>query len=114
MHELALSAYLLESVEEHAREAGARRVVAINLVVGDRSCVEEEALRFCFELLSPGTLAERAQLALRWVPMRFWCNTCAAEYTPDLAGFHCPRCGTVGGVLDDGTDVLIESLEIET
>lgn len=114
MHELALSAYLLESVEEHAREAGARRVVTINLVVGERSCVEDEALRFCFGLLSPGTLAEGADLALRRVPMRFWCHTCAAEYTPDPESFRCPRCGTVGGVVDDGTDVLIESLEIET
>ena len=87
--------------------------MAINLVVGERSCLVDDALRFSFELLSPGTIAEAARINIRRTPMRFHCPDCEAEYTPADGGFGCPVCRRIGQVLDDGSDMLIESVEIE-
>lgn len=114
MHELSIASYLLEAVAAHAQEVGASRVLAINLVIGERAGIVDDSLQFCFELLAPGTLAEGAKINTRRTPMRFHCPGCDDEYTPSGEHFRCPRCGAVGAVADDGSELLIESIEIET
>src|SRR5690349_1201328 len=103
MHELSIASYLLQEVEGQAQQHGARRIHAINLVVGTRSGVVEDSLRFSFDMLAEGTLAEGAQINTRPAPMRFHCGRCDDEYTPAEIDFCCPRCGIVGQVIDDGS-----------
>jgi len=112
VHELSIASYLIEAVSDQARQCGAERVTAINLVVGERAGVIEDSLRFCFEMLAPNTVADGAALRLRQTPMCFHCETCAADYSPAEAVFTCPRCGRYGQVVDDGAGLLIESLEV--
>ena len=114
MHELSIMAYVLESVEERAIQLGAERVLTINLVVGERSCIVDDSLLYYFDMLTPGTLVEGAQLAVRRTPMVFRCPACDAEYNPAEIDFGCPRCRVVGQLVDDGSDLLIESIEIES
>lgn len=114
MHELSVMAYLLERVETHADRLGATKVVAINLVVGERSSFVDDSLLFYFDLLTPGTLADGAQLNLRRTLMRCHCQPCDRDFHPTGVNFRCPDCDTVGQVTDDGSEVLIESLEVET
>ena len=113
MHELSLMTYLLEAVEKEAQQRGASKVVAINLLVGERAGIDD-SLMFYFDLITPETkFCEGAKLHIRRTPMRFACNECNADYTPRGADFHCPECGVVGRLVDDATELLIESLEIE-
>jgi hydrogenase nickel incorporation protein HypA/HybF len=113
LHEFSVLSYLMEAVEEQAAAAGASRVVAINLVVGDRASIIDDLLLYYFDMLAPGTLAEGAQLNLRRVPMRFTCSRCDTTYTPAGEGWLCPDCGTIGQLTDDGSELLIESIEVE-
>ena len=39
MHEMSVMSYLLETVQAEAVEHGARKVLAVNLVMGDRASV---------------------------------------------------------------------------
>jgi hydrogenase nickel incorporation protein HypA/HybF len=114
MHELTVMTSLLESVEAAARRAGASKVLAINLVIGERASVFDDSLLFYFDLLTPETLAAGARLNVRRTAMSFHCATCAQNYNPVGADFSCPTCGTVGQITEDGTELLIESIEIET
>src|SRR5262245_10579618 len=114
MHELSIASYLLEAVTERTQQIGASRVLAINLVIGERAGGVDDSLRFSFDLLASGTPAEGAQINTRRTSMRFSCARCANEYTPVGASFRCPGCGAVGTVVDDGTELLIESIEVET
>lgn len=114
MHELSIASYLLEAVEQQAQQSQARKVLAINLVIGERAGVVDEALQFSFELLAQGTPAEGARILARRTPMRFSCDRCADDYTPGVADFHCPRCGALGQLADDASGLIIESIEIET
>ncbi len=106
--------YLLENVEARALELGATKVLSINLVMGDRSTVVDDSLLFYFDMLSPGTVVEGAKINVRRTPMRFHCAYCKDDYAPISENFDCPRCGNVGQVTDDGSELLIESIEIET
>lgn len=113
MHEFGVMTYLLAGVEEKARELGARRILAVNLVIGDRASIVDDLLLYYFDALTPGTLADGAVLNVRRVPMRFHCAHCDEPYTPEGFDFRCPRCGWLGQVTDDGGELLVESIEIE-
>lgn len=113
MHELSIMSYMLETVEEKAREMGASRVTAINLVVGARTGAIDDSLLFYFDMITPETIAEGAKLNIRRTYMTFMCEGCDEEYTPKAGGFDCPRCGKVGRLTYDASELQLESIEIE-
>jgi len=112
MHEFSVVTYLLEAVEDEARQHGASRVTEIHLVVGERASLMDESLFFYFDILKAGTLAQDAKLAARRVPSEFDCLECGSTY---IAGsdFYCPRCGGIGRLSSKGSEFYIESIEIE-
>lgn len=114
MHELSVMTYLLDTVEEQARRAGARKVCAINLVVGERASFVDDSLLFYFDFLTPGRLCEGARLNIRRTQMSFHCASCGGDYAPAEGHFRCPRCDRPGQITSDGREMLIESMEIET
>ncbi|QCI79844.1 hydrogenase maturation nickel metallochaperone HypA [Hankyongella ginsenosidimutans] len=59
MHELGLARNIVGIVGDHAR---GRRVSRVRLVVGPHACVEEEAVRFCFDVVSEQTVLAGARL----------------------------------------------------
>lgn len=59
MHELSLARNIVGIVGDHA---GGRKVSRVRLVVGPHACVEEEAIRFCFGVVSEQTALAGAQL----------------------------------------------------
>ena len=65
MHELALTQSLVDLVTE--RTAG-RRVVAVNVRVGDLSGVVADAMSFCFDVTAADTPLAGARLVVEEVP----------------------------------------------
>jgi hydrogenase nickel incorporation protein HypA/HybF len=65
VHELAITESLVDLVVE--RTTG-RRVVAVNVRVGDRSGVVPEALSFCFDVVAAETPLAGAQLVIEECP----------------------------------------------
>jgi hydrogenase nickel incorporation protein HypA/HybF len=112
MHEMSIMSYLLEAVEQEAERVGARKVVGINLVIGERASVIDDSLLFCFDMLTPGTVVEGAQVHIRRTRMRFQCDA-DGPYTREGDDFRCPRCQTVGRVTEEGSELLVESIEVE-
>ncbi|MBO0707805.1 MAG: hydrogenase maturation nickel metallochaperone HypA [Candidatus Dormibacteraeota bacterium] len=112
MHELSIMTQLLDVVEEEARRQGARGVRRIDVVIGERLGVIDDSLLFCFDLLSAGTLAEGASLEMRRVPMRFRCDE-HGDYGRQGDEFFCPVCGRVGRQTEQGSELFVESMEIE-
>jgi hydrogenase nickel incorporation protein HypA/HybF len=112
MHELSIRTYLPEAVEAKARDIGAEKVRVINLV-GERTGALDDSLLFYFDMLTPDAVAEGAHLNIRRTYMTFRCDRCDSEHEPQGAAFECPRCGEVGRLAHDASDLLIESMEIE-
>ncbi len=112
MHELSIMDSALNLALEQARQAGASRVQVIRLRVGALSGVVPDALQFAFETLTPGTLAEGAQLAIEDVPARFWCAACTREFQAEDFLAECPKCGEPSGDLRAGRELELAALEI--
>ncbi|MEZ4864987.1 MAG: hydrogenase maturation nickel metallochaperone HypA [Caldilineaceae bacterium] len=113
MHEFGIMSQLVEAVEQKAQELQARRILVVNLLIGDRMGLVENSLQFYFDMLTAGSVLEGAVLHLRYVKTHFYCTPCAATYAPVGANFQCPTCGAVGEITLTGSEFLVESLEIE-
>ena len=114
MHELSVTQSILDIAVKHAERAGAARILAINVVVGDLTGFVHDSIQFYFDFLSRGTLAAGATLNIERVPARARCRECGAEYhPPDTRLWSCPECGALGGEIVAGREFSVASLEVE-
>ena len=113
MHELSLAESALQIIEESARAEGFCRVRTVVLEIGQLASVEVEALRFCFDAVLRGSLAEGAALEIIEVPGRGWCEQCAATVPmPELTAC-CPQCGTEGLQARGGQAMRVQALLVD-
>jgi len=114
MHELAIAEALIEQVGTELDRAGQSGAVKrLELAVGRLSGVHCDSLRFAFGLLSPGTPAEGAELSIRQPPAISRCRQCAAATEITEIVLDCPQCGSPEIVIEEGRELLLESIEIE-
>jgi hydrogenase nickel incorporation protein HypA/HybF len=114
MHELAIAEALIEQVGTEVDRAGQNgRVRRLELAVGRLSGVHCDSLRFAFELLSPGTRVEGADLAIREPQAVARCRQCGASTEIAELVLDCPQCGSPEIVIEEGRELLLESIEIE-
>jgi hydrogenase nickel incorporation protein HypA/HybF len=114
MHELAIAEALIEQVGTELDRAGQHGAVKrLELAVGKLSGVHCDSLRFAFELLAPGTAAEGAELTIREPSAVSRCRQCGT--TTEIAEMvvDCPHCGSPEIVIEQGRDLLLETIEIE-
>jgi hydrogenase nickel incorporation protein HypA/HybF len=64
MHELSIAEELLNIITEKAQRAGIRKIVRIDLRIGEFSGVLPDALVFAFEMLSRDTMSEGARVEI--------------------------------------------------
>jgi len=113
MHEMSLAQGVLEILEDAARREGATRVRTVWLELGALSSVEPEAMAFCFEAVTRGTVADGAQLRIENVEGRAWCLRCSRSVTISRRDDPCPGCGGYQLQVTDGTQMRVRELEIE-
>ncbi len=113
MHELSITQSILEIVHRHATDAGALRVTQIRLVVGGLTGFVPDSIQFYFDLLSPGTLAEGAELVIERRPGQIRCRACGLIYEPpDGQLWVCPACHGLGGEVLAGKELYVDSIEV--
>jgi hydrogenase nickel incorporation protein HypA/HybF len=110
---MSIVAGLIEVLEEKARQAGATRVTAVKLRVGEMSGVVPELLSSAFEAYQKGTIAEGAVLEIVTVPVRPRCRSCGGTSWREEGGFVCAACGSRDLEVVDGRDLILERLEVE-
>jgi hydrogenase nickel incorporation protein HypA/HybF len=112
MHEMALAEGMLQLVEDGARRNAAQAVKAVWLDIGALAQVEVGALRFCFDAVSRGTLAEGARLEIVATPGMAWCMPCGERVAIERRGDACPRCGSYQLQVVEGEDMRVREIEV--
>ena len=113
MHEMSLAEGVLQLVEETAMRENAQRVKLVVLEIGRLSSVEPEALRFCFEAVVDGSIAQGAVLEIVDVPGVGWCMPCGESVAMDEVFGACPKCGSYQLQPTGGTEMRVREIEIE-
>jgi len=115
MHELAILQSIVGVVLQHAEEAGAARVLAVDLEVGELRDLDEECMQRYFDFVSEGTVAADATLRVRRSKALFTCRSCGAASPVDLHagdGAACSVCSATELELTAGNELRIESIDV--
>ncbi|MBF0561035.1 MAG: hydrogenase maturation nickel metallochaperone HypA [Alphaproteobacteria bacterium] len=113
MHEMSLTNGILRILEDQARTRNFSRVRTVWLEIGTLSHVDPEAIRFCFESTSKGTIAEEACLVILEPAGQAWCLDCSQSVTVTRRGDPCPICGGFMLHVTGGEELRITELEVE-
>ena len=113
MHEVSIMEQTMQVALENARSQDAIAIHLVRMRVGVGSGVVPEALKFAFDVVTKGTIAEGANLEIETVPIACRCAGCGIEFQPlDPFFYQCPGCGQLSSTLIAGRDVELASLEI--
>ena len=114
MHELAITEGILGVSIQAAQRHGRAPIRAIHLVIGELSSVVDDSIQFYFDVLSRGTLAAGATLAIRREAPHLTCAACGyhAPVAPPLPD-ACPGCNGGPLTVSGGRDCFVESIEVE-
>lgn len=113
MHEAAITDSMVKLVLEQAREHGARVVRKVRVVVGAMSGIVPESMRFYFEELTRGTVAEDATLEILVVPTKADCLACGHGFELEDYLWLCPACGDRRLDIVEGKELLVDSIEVD-
>ncbi len=113
MHEMSLCEGVLQILEENARSQGFDRVKTVWLEIGGLSGVEIDAMRFSFDVVTRGTLADEARLEILEVPGEAWCMQCGGTVPVKQRFDACPDCGSYQLQVTGGEEMKIKELEVE-
>lgn len=113
MHEMSLAEGVLQLMEDAAASQGFSRVKTVWLEIGQLAAVEPEAMRFCFDAVTRGSLAEGAALEIIATPGQGWCMQCAVTVPMTEPFGACPQCGSHQVQPTGGTEMRVKELEVE-
>ena len=113
MHELGITQSIVEIAERTAREQRASKVLSVTVELGSLSGVVPEALEFCYEACSSGTLLEGSQLRIERIPAQARCRDCQRTFPLDELLAGCPNCGSAAAELLSGEELRIKEMEVD-
>lgn len=113
MHEVSICEGIIRVLEEQSQVEGYRRVNKVWLEVGPLAGVEVEALRFSFDCVTRGTLADQATLEIIETPAEAWCLPCGTTAPIRRRFDPCPSCGGHQLQVTAGNELRIKQLEVE-
>ena len=114
MHELAATTALLQVALDIALEVGARRVLAVDVVIGDLTSMVDDSVQFYFDILARDTPAAGARLNFRREPGTGTCLNCGKSFAvrPPLDP-ECPHCSEYTVRVSGGNRFFVESIEVD-
>jgi hydrogenase nickel incorporation protein HypA/HybF len=69
-------------------------------------------MRFCFDAVTRGSLAEGATLEVIATPGSGWCMQCEAVIALNEVFGECPNCGSYQVQVTGGTEMRVKELEV--
>jgi hydrogenase nickel incorporation protein HypA/HybF len=109
MHEIAVAESVVEAVGAHVGRAPVARVV---LEIGRLTCVEPDAVRFCFEACARGTPVEGAVLEIVEIAGRARCRSCGAEDVEVDPRLPLCDCGSADLDVTQGQQLRVSTVEV--
>lgn len=92
---------------------GQLRITRLACELGLFSCVEEETLKGCFELLAEDTAAAGAELVFLRKSLPCVCQDCGHNFDLAQKKFVCPECGGENLRFSGGSGIALTQIQVE-
>ena len=112
MHEMSVAQGIIEIAEQAAQDNECTIVHKVNLCIGAMSCIQAESLKFCFDVLKDGTVAQQAELDIEERPAVLRCLQCEHEFKAG-PGMSCPVCASKDSKMISGNEFFVKDIEAE-
>jgi hydrogenase nickel incorporation protein HypA/HybF len=113
MHEVSIAQGLLEIAIDNCLKRGYKGIELIKVKIGRASGIVADSLRFAFEALKVGTIAEKAVLTIEEIPVSGFCEKCNKNFTVEEAFvISCPFCGGTSFRIETGRELNIDEMEV--
>lgn len=113
MHEYPITEQIVKIALNHLKDAGAQRVIAIHLVLGENSGIVPESIHMYFDLIAEDTPCSQAEITITRIKPTLRCPACQTEFVRKPMSFACPNCGTDGHPTQTGKEFYLDSIEVE-
>ncbi|MHA1124561.1 MAG: hydrogenase maturation nickel metallochaperone HypA [Candidatus Heimdallarchaeota archaeon] len=126
MHEFSTAVGIVETIVDVAKKNNAKRIIKVELVVGEFTMLNGEQLTFAFEIASEGTLAAGAEVIITEQNGQIECKDCKYKgdvkkkdekvdhLVVDLTNiFECPKCKSNNTDISGGRDIYVNNIEVE-
>lgn len=110
MHELEVANQIIRIVGNAANDA--KKITAINLVIGEMSSIIDESFKESFKILAQDERYNQTKLSFKRIKSTFHCEDCNIDFEKNCY-FTCPSCGKVGQYNNDANEFYVESIEVE-
>lgn len=120
MHEISIAGAIVDAVLDAAKKNGAEKVNEVLVEVGELTALNPDQLRFIFETITAGTVAEGACYDIRVIKPLISCGSCSysgsIEYVEKLHFFlpviKCPACGRTDVDITAGRECCVKKIKI--
>ncbi|MDY6821353.1 MAG: hydrogenase maturation nickel metallochaperone HypA [Deferribacterota bacterium] len=113
MHEASLAASILDIAFDIAKEHKADKINSIKILVGKLKAVDIDSLKFAFNALKDGTIADKCILYTKEVDIRIRCYSCKELSILKEISMVCPLCASFDIEVLEGDEFLIKEMEVD-
>jgi hydrogenase nickel incorporation protein HypA/HybF len=113
MHELSLCQTIIGIINEHASTKEHHHVTKVSVEIGQLIAVDPAALRFSFDVVTKGTVAEKAVLDIIEIEGQAICDFCKKTVTLKRYYDPCQTCGHFALTVTQGEELRVTSMEVE-
>lgn len=97
MHEFSLALSMINYIEEFCKKNGIKKIKSVHIEIGGMTHIDPSQFKFCFKLLSKGTIGEGCRLYVKKIKPKFMCLDCRKEIEIDVKNlgefnFKCLYC----------------------
>ena len=120
MHEISIAGAIIESVLDAARKNNAIKVKEVFLEIGELTALNPDQLKFIFETITSGTIAQGATYNIQVIKPVINCTKCSykgpIEFFEKLHFFlpviKCPRCDETDVEIVGGRECCVRKINI--
>jgi len=116
-----MTTQIVENVLREAKEHNAKGVAEVHLVIGKLTFLGLEQVRFCYKVITEGTIMENSKLLIETKDGVVKCGSCGYEgsfnyeddpvYHISIPTLQCPKCGGTVDIIG-GRECLIKSVKL--
>lgn len=110
MHERAVCKEIIDIVTRASLENNINSVTNVLLEIGDFSCINDDQLKYNFDLFKSDTLLKCANLEIKKVDAKAFCEDCKEIFVTKLCDYKCPICSSRKIKVISGFDTVVKNI----